>query len=169
MIEDNQFRADLFYRLNVFPIVLPALRERSEDIPDLVRRFVEKYSDEMNKKIRHIPDSVLAALMEYDWPGNIRELQNFIERAVILSPGEELLAPLSELQAPHVVPRRESTWRVESNATALEDVEREHIIATLRQTQWVLGGDNGAAARLGVPRTTLIYKMRRLGIPRQES
>ena len=143
---------------------------RSEDIPDLVRRFVERYSDEMNKKIRHVPDSVLTALMQYDWPGNIRELQNFIERAVILSPGEELQAPLSELQMPHSSSLPDRAPRSESSrATALEDVEREHIIATLRETQWVLGGDSGAAARLGVPRTTLIYKMRRLGIPRQES
>ncbi len=170
MIEDNQFRADLFYRLNVFPIVLPPLRDRSEDIPALVRRFVERYSDEMNKKIRHVPDSVLTALMQYDWPGNIRELQNFIERAVILSPGEELQAPLSELQMPHSSSLPDRALRSESSrATALEDVEREHIMATLRETQWVLGGDSGAAARLGVPRTTLIYKMRRLGIPRQES
>lgn len=170
MIEDNQFRADLFYRLNVFPIFLPPLRERSEDIPDLIQRFVEKYSDEMNKKIRHIPDAVVTALMEYDWPGNIRELQNFIERAVILSPGEELLAPLSELRMTRVVARPDRVPILESSrVSALEDVEREHIIATLRETQWVLGGDHGAAARLGVPRTTLIYKMRRLGIPRQES
>jgi formate hydrogenlyase transcriptional activator len=108
--------------------------------------------------------------MQYDWPGNIRELQNFIERAVILSPGEELMAPLSELQMSQSATRPDRMLKDEpSKATALEDVEREHIMATLRETQWVLGGDNGAAARLGVPRTTLIYKMRRLGIPRQET
>ena len=159
MVEDRSFRADLYYRLNVFPIRLPALRERREDIPLLVFHFVEHYSKQMNKRIDVIPPETMDALMRYDWPGNIRELQNFIERAVILSQTRTLCAPVSELA------------RVRENLVAapitLEDAEREHILQALRETQWVLGGSAGAANRLGMPRTTLIYKMRRLGIARQ--
>jgi formate hydrogenlyase transcriptional activator len=169
MIEANQFRADLFYRLNVFPVVVPPLRERTEDIPALATRFVEKYSGEMNKRVRHIPDTVLRALMEYDWPGNVRELQNFIERAVILSPGEVLMAPLAELRSSGVVSRPPVETAGMSPipaSTGLKEMEREHILATLRETGWVLGGQKGAAVRLGLPRTTLLYKMRRLGISR---
>jgi len=159
MVEDRSFRADLYYRLNVFPIRLPALRERREDIPLLVFHFVEHYGKQMNKRIDVIPPETMDALMRYAWPGNIRELQNFIERAVILSQTKTLSAPVSELA------------RVRENLVAapitLEDAEREHILQALRETQWVLGGSAGAANRLGMPRTTLIYKMRRLGIARQ--
>ena len=159
MVEDRSFRADLYYRLNVFPIRLPALRERREDIPLLTFHFVTHYAKQMNKRIDVVPPETMEALMRYDWPGNIRELQNFIERAVILSQGHGLSAPVSELNRPRrSQPRRPVT---------LEDAEREHILEALRETQWVLGGSSGAANRLGMPRTTLIYKMRRLGIGRQ--
>jgi formate hydrogenlyase transcriptional activator len=159
MVEDRQFRADLYYRLNVFPIRLPALRERREDIPLLTRHFVAYYAKQMNKRIDVIAPETMEALMRYDWPGNIRELQNLIERAVILSQTKSLCVPVSELAGPR-----------ENSAAApvtLEDAERGHILQALRETEWVLGGSGGAANRLGMPRTTLIYKMRRLGIARQ--
>jgi formate hydrogenlyase transcriptional activator len=175
MVEDRQFRADLFYRLNVFPIRIPPLRERKQDIPILVRHFSEKYAKTLNRKISVIPDEVMDALVRYDWPGNIRELQNFIERAVILSPGPALAPQLAELRAPSAsgaqatsLPRAGtgiSTARPARPAT-LEEAEREHILAALRETDWTLAGPEGAAARLGIPRTTLIYRMRRLGIKR---
>ncbi len=159
MVEDRLFRADLYYRLNVFPIRLPALRERREDIPLLTLHFVEHYGKQMNKKIDVIAPETMEGLMRYDWPGNIRELQNFIERAVILSQTKTLAAPIVELararEIPSVAP------------VTLEEAEREHILQALRETQGVLGGSSGAANRLGMPRTTLIYKMRRLGIARQ--
>jgi len=157
MVEQGQFRADLYYRLNVFPIHIPALRERREDIPILVRYFVDKFAKTMNRKIERIPDSVMDALTRYAWPGNIRELQNFVERAVILSEGSSLRPPLGEL--------RESRSKSAAGAT-LKDVERKHVLQVLRETDWVLGGANGAAARLGMPRTTLISRMRSLGIKR---
>ena len=155
MVEQGQFRADLYYRLNVFPIVIPPLRERREDIPILVRYFVEKYAKAMNRKIERIPQSVMDAITRYGWPGNIRELQNFMERAVILSEGPALRPPLGEL--------RESKAKA-SSASTLKEVEQRHILQVLRDCDWVLGGPQGAAARLGIPRTTLIYRMRRLGI-----
>jgi formate hydrogenlyase transcriptional activator len=159
MVEDRSFRADLYYRLNVFPIRLPALRERREDIPLLTFHFVKHYAKQMNKRIDVVPPETMEALMRYDWPGNIRELQNFIERAVILSQGHGLSAPISELNR---APEKSTAAPV-----TLEEAEREHILEALRETQWVLGGSSGAANRLGMPRTTLIYKMRRLGIGRQ--
>jgi formate hydrogenlyase transcriptional activator len=159
MVEERSFRADLYYRLNVFPIRLPALRERREDIPLLTFHFVKYYGKQMNKSIDVVPPETMEALMRYDWPGNIRELQNFIERAVILSQGRTLLAPISELNRP-----REKSIAL---PITLEEAEREHILQALQETQWVLGGSSGAANRLGMPRTTLIYKMRRLGIARQ--
>ncbi len=159
MVEDRSFRADLYYRLNVFPIRLPALRERREDIPLLTFHFVAHYGKQMNRKIDVVPPETMEALMRYDWPGNIRELQNFIERAVILSQHNSLSAPISELTRPRENPP--------APPVTLEDAEREHILQALRDTQWVLGGLTGAANRLGMPRTTLIYKMRRLGIARQ--
>jgi len=164
MVEEKQFRADLFYRLNVFPLTLPALRERRADIPDLVRYFAEKYAKQMNKPIDTIPSDAMHALTRYDWPGNIRELQNFIERAVILSKGTVLQPPIAELKVPPGPPA--SIARTNSS---LDDAQREHIVQILRETRWVLGGSNGAAARMGIPRTTLIYKMRRLGIRPQQS
>ncbi|HMK29854.1 MAG TPA: sigma 54-interacting transcriptional regulator [Terriglobales bacterium] len=162
IVEQNQFRADLYYRLNVFPIHLPPLRERAIDIPHLVKHFAAKHSEQMNKKIEYVPEEVLESLVQYDWPGNIRELQNLIERAVILSSGPALHVPPGELK-----PLRTKAARKGRRFSTLEEAEREHIAEVLRETQWVLGGADGAAARLGVPRTTLIYKMRRLGIPRQ--
>jgi formate hydrogenlyase transcriptional activator len=163
MVEERHFRADLYYRLNVFPLALPPLRERRDDIPDLVRFFVERYAQQMNKKITTVPKHAMEALVNYDWPGNIRELQNFVERAVILSPDQVLQAPVGELKS-----ASGKTRATGQNGVALADAEREHILEALRSTNWVLGGSDGAAARLGVPRTTLLYKMRRLGIPRQQ-
>ncbi len=163
MVAEGRFRSDLFYRLNVFPITVPPLRERAEDIPLLVRYFVSKYARRMNKRIERIPGETIIALSEYPWPGNVRELQNFIERTVILTPGEELVAPLSELRA--TVP---GTPAAENTAQlSLREIERGRILAVLRQARWVVGGPEGAAARLGIKRTTLLYRMDKLGIPRQ--
>jgi len=159
MIQDRQFRMDLYYRLNVFPILLPPLRDRSEDIPDLVQYFVDKFSDRLKKRIEIIPDEVIEILQNHDWPGNIRELQNFIERAVILSQGPVLRPPLAELKQFTKQPS-------ESSVRTFAEAERDHIIAVLRKSNWVIGGVNGAAARLGLPRTTLIYKIRKHGITR---
>jgi len=165
MMLENQFRPDLFYRLNVFPIRLPPLRERPEDVPALVRHFVTKYAQKMNRRIEEIPDGVMEALMQYQWPGNIRELQNLIQRAVILSPGTALISPLMELSGvKHTAPER----REKQPQGTLLDIERKHIRQILQETSWVLGGSEGAASRLGIPRTTLLYRMRRLGIPRQQ-
>jgi len=160
MVEEREFRADLFYRLNVFPIRIPPLRQRKEDIPILVRHFTAKYAQSMSKRIATIPTEVMEALVEYEWPGNIRELQNFIERAVILSRGPELTPLLTELEAPRMARGKTGP------AATLEQAEREHILEALGATDWTLGGTEGAAARLGIPRTTLIYKMRRLRIAR---
>jgi formate hydrogenlyase transcriptional activator len=159
MVEERQFRADLYYRLNVFPIKIPPLRDRAEDIPLLVKYFVSKYALSMNKNVSSIPTKVMRALQAYSWPGNIRELQNFVERAVILSPGPSLDASLKELQV------RQSP--ADTRPRTLKDVEREHVLEVLRDSDWVLGGAQGAAARLGIPRTTLIYRLRRLGIERR--
>jgi formate hydrogenlyase transcriptional activator len=167
MVEEKQFRADLYYRLSVFPLVLPALRDRRSDIPDLVRHFAEKYAKRMNKFIDTIPHEVMTVLAQYDWPGNIRELQNFIERAVILSTGTVFQPPIAELKS-----ATGKTGLVEKKSTkpnSLDDAQRDHIVQMLRETHWVLGGSNGAAARMGIPRTTLIYKMRRLGIQRRKA
>jgi len=164
MVEDRQFRADLYYRFRVFPVTLPPLRERRDDIPALVRYFATKYAAIMKKPITTIPSAAMDALVQYDWPGNIRELQNFIERAVILSSDTVLRTPLVELKN-SVKPSPAQN----GNGSSLEEAEREHIVRMLRETGWVLGGIQGAAAKLGIPRTTLLYKMRRLGIPRQEA
>jgi formate hydrogenlyase transcriptional activator len=162
MVENREFRADLFYRLHVFPIRIPPLRERKMDIPILVRHFVAKYAKSLNKRITNIPEDVMAALVGYAWPGNIRELQNYIERAVILSRGPVLTPLLAELQGPRAEPQRAARHGT------LEQAERAHILDALRETDWTLAGREGAAARLGIPRTTLIYKMRRLGIRRPD-
>ncbi len=160
-VADNQFRADLYYRLNVFPIVIPPLRERREDIPLLVRYFAQKYARRMKKSIDTIPAKSMTALTEYHWPGNIRELENFIERAVILSRGAELQVPLAELKQ-----RANAAPMVSSNGLAtLEHAEREHI-TRLAETDWVIGGPTGAAVRLGMKRTTLQSRMKKLGIAR---
>jgi formate hydrogenlyase transcriptional activator len=156
LVTRKLFRADLFYRLNVIPLCLPPLRERIQDIPLLIEFFVAKFAASLNKPIDLIPDEVVEVLKAHDWPGNIRELQNFIERAVLFSPGSVLRLPL-DLR--HMV--KESS---ESASRTLADADREHILETLEQTDWLIGGQGGAADRLGLPRTTLIYKMRKLGI-----
>jgi formate hydrogenlyase transcriptional activator len=161
LVTKKLFRADLFYRLNVIPIYLPPLRERAQDILPLTEFFVAKFSAHLNKTIDSIPDEVIEVLKAYDWPGNIRELQNFLERAVLFSPGSVLRLPLGLKQT--VPPRSESAART------LADAEREHILETLKQTDWLIGGQSGAANRLGLPRTTLIYKMRKLGIETRRS
>jgi formate hydrogenlyase transcriptional activator len=161
LVSKKLFRADLFYRLNVIPICLPPLRERVQDILPLTEFFVAKFAARLNKPIDLIPDEVMALLQAHDWPGNIRELQNFIERAVLFSPGSVLRLPLDLKQT--VKPRSESASRT------LADADREHILETLKQTDWLIGGQGGAADRLGLPRTTLIYKMRKLGIETRRS
>jgi formate hydrogenlyase transcriptional activator len=159
-VAEKKFRSDLFYRLNVFPIALPPLRERRQDIPLLVNFFANKFAQQMKKTIDRIPVETMQVLTEYTWPGNIRELQNLIERAVILTRGTVLQIPLSELKQP-----AQSSLDPLS-ASTLESVEREHILRVLRETAWVIGGPNGAAARLGINRTTLNNRLRKLGISR---
>ena len=158
MVPEKQFRSDLYYRLNVFPIRVPPLRQRREDIPRLVGAFVDHCARRMNKQIDVVPAEVMAALIRHDWPGNIRELQNFIERAVILSRETMLLAPVEELKS--------SVGLATAGPITLEQAESNHILHTLRETNWVIGGPKGAAARLGLKRTTLISKMRRLRLSR---
>jgi formate hydrogenlyase transcriptional activator len=162
-VADGQFRTDLYYRLNVFPLTIPPLRERPEDIPLLVRYFAQKYARRMKRPIETIPVNAMNALSSYHWPGNVRELENFIERAVILSRGAELQIPLAEL--------KQGTKNVSvlfSNGFAtLEHAEREHIVRILNETKWVIGGPAGAATRLGMKRTTLQSRMRKLGITRR--
>jgi formate hydrogenlyase transcriptional activator len=158
MVKRNEFRSDLYYRLNVFPISLPPLRERREDIPALVTHFVELYARRMAKQIDHILPDAMSALSSHLWPGNIRELQNFIERSVIVTSGNTLHPPLTSLN---------SASAVESiGAITLEDAERDHILKTLEQTRWVVSGPNGAASRLGIKRSTLYFRMQKLGISR---
>src|SRR6202451_3853654 len=156
LVSKRLFRADLFYRLNVIPICLPPLRERVQDILPLTEFFVAKFAATLNKPIDLIPDEVIAVLKAHARPGNIRELQNFIERAVLFSPGSVLRLPLDLKQ----MVKQNS----ESASRTLADADREHILETLKQADWLIGGQGGAANRLGVPRTTLIYKMRKLGI-----
>jgi len=158
MVGDKQFREDLYFRLNVFPIRIPPLRERAGDIPLLVRHYVDKYAQRMNKRIETFPEEAMAALCRHSWPGNIRELQNLIERAVILTPGSVLQIQINELQP--------SGPFASTVAGTLEDVERQRILEALRETGAVIGGQQGAAARLGLKRTTLLSKMQRLGISR---
>ena len=158
MVAEKQFREDLYFRLNVFPIRIPPLRERSEDISLLVQYYVDKYSQRMNKRIDVVPEETMAALCRYSWPGNIRELQNLIERAVIMTPGNVLQIQVSDLQ--------ESNRILSSMAGTLEDVERQRILQALREAGAVIGGPHGAAVRLGLKRTTLLSKMQKLGIAR---
>jgi len=158
MVKRNEFRSDLYYRLNVFPVLLPPLRERREDIPALVTHFVEIHARRMGKQIEHIPPETMSALASYEWPGNIRELQNLIERSVILSTGAVLRPPLEELKHCSEVQSME--------AITLEEAERDHIRKTLESTRWVVAGPNGAAARLGIKRSTLYFRMQKLGISR---
>jgi formate hydrogenlyase transcriptional activator len=165
MVATREFRADLYYRLNVFPIRVPALRERLEDIPLLVRHFIEVYSSKAGKRVTDVPTETLNILSGHRWPGNVRELQNVIERAIILSTGKLLRPTLDELQPSS---QSEQAAGIDGNGhqTTLKDAEREHIIRALATTNWVVGGPEGAAARLGLQRTTLIAKMQRLGITR---
>ncbi len=162
LVSAKQFRLDLYYRLNVIPICLPPLRERPEDIPELVEHFLRKFSARLNKPIDTIPYEVMEVLKGYDWPGNIRELQNFVERAVVLSCGSMLRPPLMELRN---FTKRESPTASRTLAAA----ERDHILEVLQETRWLIGGQDGAASRLGLPRTTLIHKMRKLGIETRRS
>ncbi|HEY1340045.1 MAG TPA: sigma 54-interacting transcriptional regulator, partial [Bryobacteraceae bacterium] len=155
LVEEHHFRADLFYRLNVFPLTVPPLRERREDIPLLVRYFVQQNARRMNKHISTIPADAMEALTRYDWPGNIRELQNFIERAVIVSPGNVLKPPIRELKR---------SGAASGGVVTLAAAERDAIVRALREANGRVGGDQGAAARLGMKRTTLQAKMRKLGI-----
>jgi formate hydrogenlyase transcriptional activator len=170
LVAQRQFRNDLYYRLNVFPIQIPALRERYEDIPLLVRYFVQRFSRSLNKEVAYIPTDAMDALVRYSWPGNVRELENLIERAVLLSPGKELRIPRSEL-------KEDSPIAVEENSVAspallavpiptLEEAERQHILRALKQTEWRIAGPKGAATLLGMKRTTLQARMRKLGIRR---
>ncbi|MDR4459348.1 MAG: sigma 54-interacting transcriptional regulator [Nitrospirales bacterium] len=158
MVEAGEFRRDLYYRLNVFPITVPPLRERQEDIPILVRYFAQRYATRMKKPIETIPAKTMERLTGYPWPGNIRELENLIERAVILSQGSELAVPLLDLKA--------GLQRSTQAMITLEGAERDHILRALKDTKWVIGGAAGTAARLGMKRTTLISKMKKLGISR---
>jgi formate hydrogenlyase transcriptional activator len=162
MVAEGQFRNDLYYRLNVFPVVLPPLRDRREDIPPLVRHFTQQFARRMGRRIETIPTEAMDALVWYPWPGNIRELENVIERAVILSPGPTLRIPVVQLKSPG------PTERPTRTVTTLIEAEREHILGALRESNWVLGGPNGAAARLGTKRTTLQWKMKKLGISRPD-
>jgi len=173
LVAEKAFRSDLYYRLNVFPIQIPPLRERREDIPLLVRYFVQKFSRRQNKVVQYVPADAMDALVNYAWPGNVRELENLIERAVLLTPGKELRVPLAELRA--------STANADNSAAGagigtfvsagpsiatLEEAERQHILRALRQTEWRIAGAKGAAALLGMKRTTLQARMRKLGIRR---
>ena len=177
LVAERTFRSDLFYRLNVFPIHIPALRERREDVPLLVRYFVQKFSRRLNKTVSYIPAEAMEALANYAWPGNIRELENFIERAVLLSPAKELRVPISELKPAALTAAAgedsssslhalRSTASANSSISTLEEAERQHILRALRQTEWRIAGPKGAAALLDMKRTTLQARMRKLGIRR---
>jgi formate hydrogenlyase transcriptional activator len=159
MVEEQRFRSDLYYRLKVFPVTVPPLRDRVEDIPLLVRHFAQKFAQRMKKRIETIPSEAMQALQAYDWRGNVRELENFIERAVILTQGQALFVSLAEL-------KRQPGHVVNSGTTTLEQAEREHILKALRESEWIIGGPAGAAAKLGMKRTTLQSKMQKLGISR---
>jgi formate hydrogenlyase transcriptional activator len=156
----KKFRADLYYRLSVFPIHVPALRERREDIPPLVRHFARHHATRMGRRIRWIAPATMQALVNYSWPGNIRELQNLIERAVIRSAGEWLEVQVSEIDEGIGAPKQPASHQT------LEEAERAHILATLNETRWILSGPRGAAQRLGLHRSTLQFRMKKLGIER---
>jgi formate hydrogenlyase transcriptional activator len=174
LVAERAFRSDLYYRLNVFPIQIPALRERPEDIPLLVRYFVQRFSRSLNKEVEYIPADAMDALSNYSWPGNIRELENLLERAVLLSPGKELRVPLSELKSATLAAAAgadsssslTSSTSLTSSISTLEEAERQHILRALKQTQWRIAGSKGAAVLLGMKRTTLQARMRKLGIRR---
>jgi formate hydrogenlyase transcriptional activator len=161
MMAGGQFRSDLYYRLKVFPLTLPPLRQRPEDIPQLVRYFVQQHARRLKRTIDSIPAEAMTALTHYPWPGNVRELENFIERSVLLSPGPVLRVAVEELKAP-------ADLLTAGSPVTLADAEREHILSALREANWVLGGPNGAAVRLGMKRSTLHWKMKKLNISRPE-
>jgi len=156
MVENKQFRADLFYRLSVFPVSLPPLRARRGDIPALVRYFIARYAERMNKVIEEIPAETMEAMTNYDWPGNVRQLQNFVEHGIIVSAGPVFRPPLDQLQT--------AKRSVSRDTKTLEDATRDYILEVLKETKGIVGGKHGAAARLGIARTTLVSKMRRLSI-----
>jgi formate hydrogenlyase transcriptional activator len=162
MVADGSFRSDLYYRLSVFPVVLPPLRERRDDIPMLARHFTQRFARRMGRMIETIPSATMDALIHYPWPGNIREMQNVIERAVILSRGPALEIPLPEFQQQ----AKAASVCSPSSRSTLEEAERQHILRALEDTNWILGGPAGAAFKLGIKRTTLQSKMRKLGITR---
>jgi formate hydrogenlyase transcriptional activator len=181
LVAERKFRSDLYYRLNVFPILVPPLRERREDVPLLVRYFVQTFSRRQNKTVEYIPADVMDALVNYSWPGNIRELENLIERAVLLSPAKELRVPIGELKAATAAfsaaagaseqlanPMAITTVpnALSSPIATLEDADRQHILRALRQTNWRIAGPQGAATLLGMKRTTLQARIRKLGIKR---
>ena len=167
MVRQGEFRTDLYYRLNVFPIRIPPLRERREDIPLLVEYFMEKYARRMGRDVTTVPPATMEKLVSWPWPGNVRELQNMIERGVILSRGSVLEIPVAELEQPAMIP----VLNGNSGTTTLKDFEREHILRALHDSRWVIGGPGGAAARLGMNRSTLNARMRKLKIrrPKPES
>jgi len=158
LVSEKQFRNDLYYRLSVFPIRVPPLRERRDDIPLLVAYFVNMYSERMNKQIETIPSDAMEALVDHDWPGNIRQLQNFVERSVILTTRRVLKCPITELLRTRTVVK----------PVTLKECEREHILNAIQESNWVIAGPQGAAARLGMPRSTLMYRMRKLAITGQQ-
>ena len=178
LVSERAFRSDLYYRLNVFPIQIPALRERHEDIPLLVRYFVQRFSRSLNKQVEYIPAEAMDVLASYSWPGNVRELENLIERAVLLSPGKELRIPISELKSSALATAAGadsssfsstsflSSASLTSSISTLEEAERQHILRALKQTQWRIAGTKGAATLLGMKRTTLQARMRKLGVRR---
>jgi formate hydrogenlyase transcriptional activator len=169
LVSERKFRSDLFYRLNVFPIQIPALRDRREDVPLLVRYFVQNFSRRLNKAVQYVPTDAMDALVSYSWPGNIGELENLLERAVILSPGKELRVPLSELRNTPASATGEEAPAILSATVpvaTLEEAERQHILRALRQTHWRIAGPRGAASMLGMKRTTLQARIRKLGIRR---
>jgi formate hydrogenlyase transcriptional activator len=174
MVSEQKFRSDLFFRVNVFPVHVPPLRERQGDIPLLVRHFTQQFSRRMNKVIETIPSATMDALCRYYWPGNIRELQNVIERAVIISTGPALSVDVADLKfskAGHVVERADSPKSPTNGAlhNVLEETERQQILKALKQSHWVVAGPNGAAAHLGMKRSTLQQRIRKLGIPRRSA
>ena len=158
IVEEGIFRSDLYYRLHVFPLAVPPSRDRRDDIPLIVRHFVGKYSQRMNRNIETISPHTMKVLTNYGWSGNVLELQNFIERSVILSPGTLLRAPLDELT-------QDTTQTSQTSLPTLEDMERDHVLRALKESNWVTGGPKGAVAKLGIKRTTLAYRIRKLGIP----
>jgi formate hydrogenlyase transcriptional activator len=164
MVREQKFRSDLYYRLNVFPIRVPPLRERADDIPLLVRHFVHQFGRRMGKTIETIPSETMDTLVRYPWPGNIRELQNVIERAVILTPGSVLNVAIGELANRSAQPSAPSSGVPNDMQSVLDQTERRHIIEALEHANWVIAGPNGAAARLGMKRSTLQARMQKLGV-----